>query len=98
MKLTEMRNREWREDETRRAFTARRGKISELYNRLIVQNEPGNSDKWGEVFQKMNDYNDKAALTPPHYMIPQIDLEWLSQQQKRNFAPTKYTKYPNDAE
>jgi hypothetical protein len=98
IRLTEMRNKEWREDETRRAFTTRRSKISERFNQLMIEGTSGDSAKWGELFQKMNDYNDKAAVAPPHYMIPQIDLEWLSQQMKRNFAPTKYTKYPNDAE
>jgi len=90
--VSDIRNTAWRADEIRRKYTTARSKVSARYNRLIIQRVPGDDAQWAEFWKSVAQYNKKAAHANPRYMIPFIDTDWLSGQDKRNFKPNKYTK------
>ena len=90
--ISAAREKQWREDELRRTYTAYR---SDIKAQLIHYLQTGSTDQewWAEIQKMIYDYNEKAFSADPKYRIPIVDTKWLDAQVKSSFTPDIYERH-----
>jgi hypothetical protein len=89
-RISTIRHVQWRASEVRRAYQARRARISAKRNYLFESNEPPGSDDWAELLAEIIAYNEDVKASNPKYQIPPLTPEWFAMQYKRIYKPDKY--------
>jgi hypothetical protein len=89
--ISAAREKQWREDEVRRAYTKYR---SEIKSQLVhyIQVESRDPVWWAEIQKSIVDYNDKVYTSDSKYKLPYITGAWLEQQMSSAFTPDVYER------
>jgi len=89
--ISAAREKQWREDQVREAFTGYR---SDIKSQLIHYIQVGADDPewWGDIEKMIYKYNEKVTQADPKFKLPIIDSDWVMNQIKVSFKPDIYER------
>ena len=91
-RISEIRERTWREDQVRMEYQKARSDITAGFNRLLAKVDKATTADFAELYAEVYAYNDRVTAADPKYQIPYITAKWLKTSLKRSQTPDKYEK------
>lgn len=90
-RLSGIREKQWRELKVIEAYTKRRSEIKRKLNHMLV-NGTASEEKWADIFNKIQEYNNNAMAIPDKYRITIINDKWVIRAIRDTEIPKKREK------
>jgi hypothetical protein len=89
-RISEIRQRTWREDQVRLEYQKDRSRIAAGFNKALIDPSSLDQDTLGGLYADIAIYNKRVAAMDPKYQVPYITAKWLRSNLKRSQTPDKY--------